>query len=696
MRLPSVVAAVVGPLLLCGCVKMVAAVPAGAVPADLVPLAPASVYTAAPLIERTKFFGNPAAAQARISPDGKWLSWLAPHDGVLNLWIAPADMPSQARPVTQERVRPLRQYLWAPDSSMLLFLNDAAGNENFVLYGVDIATGRQRSFTPLEKVRAAIVALSSREKGRILVGLNNRDPKWSDVHSLDLKTGELALVFRNEEFAGFLADEQLNLRMGQKNLPDGTAAIHRFVAGKPEAKPFQTIAFEDSRTSGPFRLSKDASTVYWIDTRGRNTAALVAQHIASGSKRILGEDARADVSGSLFDPRTGAPDGYAVNYLKTAWKPLTPSMRKALAFLRKELQGELQILSRTDSDDRWVVSVDPVIGPLSTYLFDRARNRLVKLYVSQPALEGVPLAPVHPFEITARDGLTLVSYLTLPVGSDADRNGRPERPLPMVLLVHGGPWLRDSYGYNPRAQWLANRGYAVLATNFRASTGFGKSFIAAGDRQWGAAMHNDLLDAVNWAVNNRVTRADKVAIMGHSYGGYATLAALAFTPEVFACGIDTAGSSNLETLLKATPAAWEAEKAQLFRRMGDPTTAEGLESLRARSPLYKADQIRRPLLIGQGANDPRVPRAEPDQIVRAMQAKGLPVTYLLFPDEGHNLVRPQNSVAFNAVAEQFLAGCLGGRAESYGESLKGTSMVVEAEGPLTPGLLERLTRERTP
>ncbi|HEX2802427.1 MAG TPA: S9 family peptidase, partial [Sphingomicrobium sp.] len=312
----------------------------------------------------------------------------------------------------------------------------------------------------------------------------------------------------------------------------------------------------------------------------------------------------------------------------------------------------------------------------SVYLFDRTNAKLTKLYTGRPELVGAPLVPMWPVEIKSRDGLTLPSYLTLPVNADANRDGKAEQPVPMVLYVHGGPWGRDTYGYHPYAQWLANRGYAVLQVNFRASTGFGKDFVTAGNLQWGKTMHDDLIDSVDWAVANGVTTPDKVAIMGGSYGGYATLAGLAMTPEKFACGVDIVGPSNLFTLLETIPPYWEAIKQQFYQRMGNPTTEDGRALLKAASPLTYVDAIKRPLLIGQGANDPRVNKRESDQIVAAMKAKNIPVTYVLFPDEGHGFARPANSIAFNAVAENFLQPCLGGRAEPIGDALEPSSAEV--------------------
>ena len=301
--------------------------------------------------------------------------------------------------------------------------------------------------------------------------------------------------------------------------------------------------------------------------------------------------------------------------------------------------------------------------------------------------------PMLTAEIKARDGLILPSYLTLPKGSDINGDGKADKRVPMVLLVHGGPWLRDVYGYDAHHQWLANRGYAVLSVNFRASSGFGKKFLTAGNKQWGLAMHTDLLDAVEWAVKQGITSADKVAIMGGSYGGYATLAALAFTPTAFSCGVAIVGPSNLETLLATIPPYWEAGKKQMYSRMGDLTTIEGREILRAASPLYKANQIIRPLLIGQGANDPRVKQAESDQIVAAMQTKNIPVTYVLYPDEGHGFVKPNNRISFNAIAEAFLGNCLGGRVEPLGATLQKSTAQILNGAIYIPGLAEAAVKK---
>ena len=641
---------------------------------------------AAPLIERSKLFGNPSRAGASLSPDGQWLSWLAPRDGVMNIWVAPVARLDEARPLTASKDRPIRQSFWAPDSSMVMYIQDKGGDENFLLYGIDLQSGQERTLTPFSNTRVEIVNVSPLVKDRILIGLNNRDARWHDVHSLELKTGKLTEIIRGDGYAGFIADANLALRMALRPNDSGGYDFFTVRNNVVDSKPVATTTLEDSLTTQPVGFTTDSKTLYWIDSRGRNTTALVAQDVASGKTRVIGESARADVSNTMSNPRSGEIEAYAVNFLREEWTALDSKIGADLAWLREQLKGDVSVTTRTDDDRLWTVAVDPVVASPSVYLFDRAQRMLKQLYVSRPELQGAPLQPMHTLELKSRDGLTLPSYLTLPPGSDANGDGRPEAPVPLVLLVHGGPWARDDYGYDAYHQWLANRGYAVLSVNFRGSTGFGKQFVEAANLEWAGKMHDDLIDAVQWAINNKVAPADKIAIMGGSYGGYATLVGLTFTPTAFACGVDIVGPSNLETLLKTIPPYWTAGIAQFHQRMGNPNTADGLKLLKERSPLYKAGNIVRPLLIGQGANDPRVNQAESDQIVSAMKSKGIPVTYVLFPDEGHGFARPENNIAFNAITENFLSGCLGGRAEAIGTTVKVSSAKVPEGASFTPGL----------
>ena len=641
---------------------------------------------AAPLIERSKLFGNPSRSGASLSPNGQWLSWLAPRDGVMNIWVAPVSNLGAAKPLTVSKDRPIRQSFWAPDSSMVMYVQDKGGDENFLLYGIDIVSGLERTLTPFEKTRVQVINVSPLIKDRILVGLNNRDARWHDVHSLELKTGKLTEVMRGDGYAGFLADANLAIRMALRPNADGGYDFFTVNNNTVEEKSIASTTLEDSLTTQPGGFTTDGKTLYWIDSRGRNTAALIAQDVATGKTRVIGENPRADISNTMSNPKTGEIEAYAVTYLRDEWVAIDSTIGADLAWLREQLKGDVSVTTRTDDDQLWTVAVDPVVASPSVHLFDRKQRKLTQLYVSRPELAGAPLQAMHPIELKSRDGLTLPSYLTLPPGSDSNGDGRPEAPVPLVLLVHGGPWARDDFGYNPYHQWLANRGYAVLSVNYRGSTGFGKSFIEAANLEWAGKMHDDLIDAVQWAIDQKVSPADKIAIMGGSYGGYATLVGLTFTPTTFACGVDIVGPSNLETLLKTIPPYWTAGIQQFHRRMGNPNTPDGLALLKERSPLYKAGNIVKPLLIGQGANDPRVNQAESDQIVNAMQQKGIPVTYVLFPDEGHGFARPENNIAFNAVTENFLATCLGGRAEPIGATVKSSSARVPVGAAFTPGL----------
>jgi len=368
------------------------------------------------------------------------------------------------------------------------------------------------------------------------------------------------------------------------------------------------------------------------------------------------------------------------------WKVLDKSIARDLEYLATVADGEVSVVDRSLDDDKWVVLYTLDVKQPSYYLYDRKQKKARFLFSFRPEAEDLPFSPMHPVVIKSRDGLDLVSYLTLPQGSDPDDSGRPDAPVPLVLMVHGGPWARDAWGPNPYHQWLADRGYAVLAVNYRGSTGFGKAFLNAANLEWGAKMHDDLIDAVQWAIDEKIAPKDKIAIFGGSYGGYATLVGLTFTPETFACGVDIVGPSNLETMLASFPAYWLPQFAVIARRIGDPRTEEGKALLKARSPLHKASAIQRPLLIGQGANDPRVKQAESDQIVAAMKEKKIPVTYILYPDEGHGFARPENRMSFFAVSEAFLSDCLGGKYQPIGNAFEGSSIKVVEGAEQVPGL----------
>jgi len=637
------------------------------------------------LIPRTALFGNPVRTQARLSPDGKYVSFLAPKDGFLNVWLAPYGKLGSAKAITSDKKRGIREHSWAMDGRHVLFLQDEGGDENWRVHSVEVETGKQLDLTPFKDVQAQVVGASHKHPNVVLVGLNDREPEWHDVYEIDVGTGQRKLVVKNEQqFAGYLADLDLKVRVAVKTLPSGGGKLYRQTDKGWES--FLEYGQEDSITTQPLVIEGDGQTALLLSAAGRDKAALVRVDLASGTQDVVAESKQADVAEVWIDPRTHEPQAYAVDYLHTEISPLTPDARKDIERLRSTLGPQFTVTSRTLDDRKWIVVVDDPVHVLSTFLYDRDSGQITKQFDQRPELANAPLQPMHAREIKTRDGKTLVAYLTLPSGAGDRKAGKPNAPVPLVLDVHGGPWARDSYGFHPDHQWLANRGYAVLSVNFRGSTGFGKGFINAGDHEWGRKMHDDLLDAVDWAVREKIALPDKVAIYGGSYGGYATLAGLTFTPDKFACGVDIVGPSNLETLLASIPPYWKSFYEDMVRRIGDPRTEEGRKLLQQRSPLSYVDRIKKPLLIAQGANDPRVKQAESDQIVAAMKAKNLPVTYVMYPDEGHGFARPQNRLSFYAITEGFLAQCLGGRAEPIGHDFDGASVTVPEGAAIVPGL----------
>ena len=609
------------------------------------------------LIPRKILFGNPEKSGPQLSPDGRVLAYLAPEEGVLNVWIRSIGE-ADDRAITHDRLRGVRDYFWQPGGSHILYLQDTGGNEDFHLYQVDIATGTVRDLTPFDGVRATVIAVHDSHPDFLLVALNQRVPELFDVYRLYFATGELVLDTENPgDVAGWNADNDFAVRAATAMLPDGSQEIRIRDNTASDWKPFQQWG-PDETLGGVAGFSPDNSALWLVSSVGANTSRLLEVDIASNSERIVAEDPHYDVAATELNPRTHALEAVAFVRAKVEWEIFDARIREDFDFLRGAQRGEISISSRAYHDQTWVVSYSADIAPARYFLYRRAERKLEFLFDARPALAPYKLATMEPVEIPARDGLKLEGYLTMPLESSS--------PIPsMVLLVHGGPWARDVWGYSGIVQMLANRGYSVLQVNFRGSTGYGKDFLNAGDREWSGKMHLDLLDAKAWAVARGVAAYDRVAVMGGSYGGYATLVALTYTPEEFACGVDIVGPSNLITLLESIPPYWAPMRALFDKRVGHLENEP--EFLRSISPLHKADAIVRPLLIGQGANDPRVKQAESDQIVAAMRSKNKPVEYIVFEDEGHGFVRPENSLRFFAATEQFLARYLGGRAEAPAE-----------------------------
>jgi dipeptidyl aminopeptidase/acylaminoacyl peptidase len=645
----------------------------------------------ATLIPRSALFGNADRSQGRISPDGSTLSWLAPRDGVQNIWVAPTDSPEDARPITADTGRGIQQHLWASDSTSILYLQDQGGNENEHVYAVDIESAEVRDLTPVgEGKKAVLYGVSRFRPGVVLVGLNERDPQLFDLYEVEIAANERTLVAENPGFADWLIDNELVPRFALQPKPDGGMTVVQ-PGEDGNWDPFTEIPAEDVITATPVGFDGGNTSFFLIDSRGRDKAALVKINADTSDLSVLAESDQADIADVWVDPESFEPLAYAVNHLRSEWTALTEDAAKDIELLNREINGDYQFLAATDDGSKFVLYADAPDAPGVYYVYNRSAGQVSKMFDTRPDLAGFDLEPMQAVEIPARDGLSLVSYLTLPTGSNADGDGIPDAPVPMVLTVHGGPWARDAYGFSSWDQWLANRGYAVLSVNYRGSTGFGKEFTNAAIGEFAGKMHDDLIDAVQWSIDRGIADPERIAIMGGSYGGYATLIGVTFTPNTFACGVDLVGPSSLATLIESFPDYWGPFlDASWYKFVGNPAVPEEREAMLERSAISRVDSIQVPLLIGQGENDPRVTKLESDQIAASMKEKGLPVTYVNYPDEGHGFVRPENRMSFYAITEGFLTNCLGGRMEEIGSDFENSSLQVLEGAEHVAGLGEKL------
>jgi dipeptidyl aminopeptidase/acylaminoacyl peptidase len=545
-------------------------------------------------------------------------------------------------------------FAWAHDARHLIYLQDTGGDENWRLHDVDLETMQRRDLTPFEGVQTQVIAMERKFPTEVLIGLNRDKAELHDVYRLDLVTGELTKEVENPGFIGWVADAQLAVRATAAPQPDGSLVFLVRDSAEADWRPLLTIPAEDALTSDPIAFSEDGGSLLGTSSVGAETARLIRIDVATGTTEVLAEDSQADVSDVRVQPDTREPQIVTLLKDRSEYLVLDPSVADDLEAIRALHPGDPVFIGADDADTTWLVAFTNDSGPISYFAYDRSTRKGHLLFESRPELSRYELAPMEPFSFTARDGLTVHGYATFPPG--AERTG-----LPTVLNVHGGPWARDSWGFDPEAQWLANRGYLCVQVNYRGSTGYGKAFVNAGDREWGGKMQDDLTDAVAYVTGQGWADPSRVAIYGGSYGGYAALAGATFTPDLYRCAVDIVGPSNLKTLIETIPPYWAPMIAQFHRRVGDP--AKDADFLWSRSPLSRASSIRIPLLIAQGANDPRVKQAESEQIVAALKDARIDYEYMLFPDEGHGFAKPENRLRFYATAEKFLARHLGGRAE---------------------------------
>ncbi|HEY9904602.1 MAG TPA: S9 family peptidase [Candidatus Sericytochromatia bacterium] len=619
-----------------------------------------------PLIPRETLFGNPERTRPQLSPDGKYLAYIAPDEkNVLQVWLRTVGQDDN-RKLTDDQKRGIRMYFWTYNAEQLIYQQDSDGDENFHLYSVNIQSDIVRDLTPFQGVKAQVIDLDPEFPNEVLVGLNLKDRQKFDVYRININNGAVEFDTENPgNIVSWTADAKFQVRAATAATPDGG---YELLVRETADNSWETIRhWGPDESGGAVGFSADNQTLYMIGSHDANAQRLIALDLTTRQETVIAEDEQYDVGGIMMHPTTRVIQAVSFYKDKVQWQILDQSIAADFEALGQVRDAEFGVSSRNLADDTWLVAYTTDDGPVYYYTYDRQSKSSTLLFSNQPELEELALASMQPISFEARDGLTIHGYLTTPVGVEP-------KNLPTVLLVHGGPWARDTWGYSPIVQWLANRGYGVLQVNFRGSTGYGKAFINAGNRQWAATMHDDLIDAVNWLIKQGIADPEKVAIMGGSYGGYATLVGLTFTPEVFAAGVDIVGPSNLVTLMKSIPPYWAPLLANMYHRVGNLETEE--EFLKERSPLFFVDRIQKPLLIGQGANDPRVKEAESEQIVAAMKQAGKPVEYVLYTDEGHGFARPENRLHFFAIAEEFLAKYLGGRSEPVGD-IQGHSGVVK-------------------
>jgi dipeptidyl aminopeptidase/acylaminoacyl peptidase len=624
-----------------------------------------------PLITREVLFGNAEREWPALSPDGTRLAWLAPDtNNVMQVWVKTVDK-DDGRIVTADKKRGIGNYFWAKDNRTLLYTQDNDGDANEHLYGVDLVSGNVRDYTPFQGAGVSDTQLNLNYPDTALVSMNLRDRSLFDVYRLNLRTGAINLDTKNPgDVSRWFPDPKFRIRLARVGTPEGGREIRVRASETSAWKTFMKVGPEEEL--GALDFTVDGKSLYLRSAVGRDTTALVMKNIATGKEIVIAACAEVDLDNEVIHPRRHVVQAVGFGTGRYTWQVVDPAIKEDFAGLAKLDDGDFSLDDRTAADDVWLVSYESDRSPTRFYRWDRKTKRGTFLFSSQPKLDSLVLAEMKPVVITMRDGLKIQAFLTLPVGV-------PAKNLPMVLLVHGGPWGRYAWGFNAYVQWYANRGYAVLQPNFRGSTGYGKKFLHAGDKQWGLKMQDDLLDSVNWAVKEGIADPAKIGITGRSYGGYCALAGVTFTPEVFACAVDICGASNLKTVMVKRPAYSRRYVADA--RMGNPEDPNDAQLLYNASPVNFAHKIVRPLLIGQGGKDPWVNQAEAEQMVAAIEKNGGRVTYVLYPDEGHGFGRPENSADWCAREEAFLGTYLGGRVEPMaGERIPGSTAVVRVIG----------------
>lgn len=625
-----------------------------------------------PLIPREILFGNPARTGPQVSPDGSRLAWLEPdNQGTLNVWVSALNG-KDTHLVTNESQRLIEWFAWAGDGDHILYLQDNQGDENAHLFSASLTKHDVRDLTPFPGVRAQNVLTHLAHPRFVLVGLNRRDPRLFDMYRINLDTGDVALEATNPgDVLTWTTDNNFVIRGATVFDSKTTASIIRVrdAADKPwrdlVVMPFERALFAGEVYAGSLiaGFDPDGKSLVIHSAMHSDKGRLVRVDLRTGQELgAVAEDPQSDVADQgepvvpniVTNPNTGAIEAVLFEYTTPHWLFLDAKMEADFAQISREVPGFIELISRNRNDTKWTIAARRSDYPGSFYIFDRETRKVVRLYDEVPALDRYQLAAKKPLVIKARDGLEMVSYLTTPPGVEG-------KNVPLVLLIHGGPWYRDRADYDSEVQLLANRGYAVLQVNYRGSTGFGLKYLNAGNNEWGRGMVQDLFDALQWAIEQKLADPKRIGAMGTSGGGFATLCCLTNQSERFACGVDIVGPSDLAANLRAFPSYWSNVMSRWRRRGGDFDHDEELN--RRVSPIFHVGKIRAPLLVAQGKNDPRVAIATSDALVAALRKAKREVTYVVYPDEGHGFYRPENQFDFYGRVEEFLAKHLHGRAE---------------------------------
>jgi dienelactone hydrolase len=659
---------------------------------------------AAQLLPFSTFFAPAEVGGPLMSPDGKWVSYIARYQNAFNIFVAPSDNPKAGRPLTKESGRGIQwytvsgavNYSWTPDSRHIIYVKDNDGDEHNRIYSASVATGAVKLLTPGEKVRANLIGVSKSRPDWILAAVDTRFLHGghtlligADIFEINVATAERKQVMENVPYAFLVADNDLKVRLaGALTKEQGVDLLKIGPDGK--ASPFYKIGPNDmgglaaTGETKSLRVSTDNKSVIFLDDVDRDTVSVISLDLETGKKTLVAADPRVDIRDVFYNPKTNAVDAYGSMWTRLEWRALNNAVKFDFEFLKKfNPDADIRVPSRSADGRYWLIDYMQSDKPITYYRYDSQTKAMTKLFVTTPALDNLKLSKMFPYVVKSRDGrFDLVGYYMLPLSADPEQDGKATKPVPMVVVIHGGPSdERPIYAYAPFVQWLTNRGYGVLYVNFRGSAGFGEAFRNGMRFEWGGKMHDDVLDQMDWATKQGIADPKKFAAIGGSYGGYATLIAMTKTPDRFACGISMVGPSDLTVPMPH----WSDEF--MVNTLGDPSTPEGQAMLRDRSPVYFAHQAKNPVLIGQGDKDTRVPTSQSDKIVDALKKAGAKPVYLLYPDEGHGFLRPENNASFWAISEVFLSQCLGGQAEPLTPAvLKGSSVIVKEGVDQIPGL----------